>query len=77
MSKDAVITEIMSLQIDEQYEVLRALQERLASDLVLEEDQEQELDRRIARFERGEGKTRRWEEAVKSLETHRDSRHLH
>ena len=77
MSKDAVISEIFSLPVDEQFEVLRALQERLASDLVLDDSQEKELERRIARFERGEGKVRPWADAVSSLEADRDARHLY
>jgi hypothetical protein len=79
MSKDAVISEILSMSVDEQFEVLRTLQMHLADHFILDEEKDREIERRMERIEREGFKGRPWKQISKELEAtspdNRNARH--
>jgi hypothetical protein len=76
MSKDAVISKIFSMSVDDQFEVLRTLQTHLADHFVLDAEKEREIERRMDGIEREGFKGRPWKQVSKELETmFRDTRH--
>jgi hypothetical protein len=68
MTKEAIISEILSLPLDDQLDIHAMLARRLGHELVLDEEQERELKRRLRRSEKDENHSRPWEEVCADLE---------
>lgn len=67
------IREIKKLSVDERIEMVEAIWDSIENDTIgahvsLTKEQEDELERRIKRYESGESKTYTWEEVKQRLE---------
>ena len=67
------IEEIKKLSVEERLQMVEAIWDSIDQDTVdldLTPDQKEELDRRIEKHERGEGKTYSWEEIKQRIGLH-------
>jgi putative addiction module component (TIGR02574 family) len=66
------LKEIKKLSVDERIEMVEAIWDSIAEDtmgkqLPLSKEQQEEIERRLDRYERGESKTYTWEEVLQRV----------
>lgn len=66
------LKEIKKLSVDERIEMVEAIWDSIAEDTIgqqlpLSKEQQEEIERRLDRYERGESKTYTWEEVLQRV----------